>query len=208
MTMAAAVGVAGISTGVLMANSQARAASMAASTAHLCWHVAAGCSSTPMCAAATALMLVVVVVAAVLGLLRADRPRSLLVCCCMRVCAAAVLLVALCCCWCCWCCCCTAAVVSMLVVQVALQPAAVLGWLVHHAVILHDDQCLLRLQLEDVLHCPCCPLHAALLQPLCQGEQHHQRPCLKEVTQADGTSQGHHHLQDSTHACMHSVRRG
>lgn len=64
--------------------------------------------------------------------------------------------------------------------------------------VLQDDQSLLWLQAENVLHCSRCTLHAALLKPLSQCEQHHQRARLKPVTQADGTEERDHHLRSNT----------
>lgn len=51
----------------------------------------------------------------------------------------------------------------------------------------HNDQGLLWLELQYVLHCPSCTLHTALLQPLSQCEQHHQGTRLKPVTKAHGS---------------------
>lgn len=87
--------------------------------------------------------------------------------------------------------------VRLLVVVLLVTAAAVLG-LRLTAAVMHHHQCLLRLQFEDVFHCPSCPLHTALLQPLCQSEQHHQGTCLKPVAQPNGTKQGHHHLRRQT----------
>jgi hypothetical protein len=53
----------------------------------------------------------------------------------------------------------------MVLVLVAVLAVMLLGRLA--LAVLHQHQCLLWLQLENILHCPCCPLHTALLQPLC-----------------------------------------
>lgn len=54
--------------------------------------------------------------------------------------------------------------------------------------VLHNDQCGLWLQPENVLHCAGSAADAAFLQPLSKGEQHNQGTCLKPVAKADSTN--------------------
>jgi hypothetical protein len=56
-------------------------------------------------------------------------------------------------------------VVLVLVAVLAVMLLLLLGQ--RALAVLHQHQCLLWLQFEDILHCPCCPLHTALLKPLC-----------------------------------------
>jgi hypothetical protein len=85
------------------------------------------------------------------------------------VAAAAVHMLSSCCTSCCCCNCPTAAaavfvfmLVLVLMVVLVVAAAAVLVWRLAAAVV-HHHKCLLRLQFEDVFHCPSCALHTALL---------------------------------------------
>jgi hypothetical protein len=72
--------------------------------------------------------------------------------------------------------------------------------------VLHHYKSLFRLQLQDILHGPCCTLHAALLKPLRQCEQQHQSTSLKPVAKAYGSKQGHCHLQQHWHVLWFSTQ--
>ena len=66
----------------------------------------------------------------------------------------------------CTCCSWSATTVALMLVMV-LVLVAVLTVMLLALAVLHQHQCFLWLQFEDILHCPCCPLHTALLKPLC-----------------------------------------